>query len=166
MSRAAGLLTWKERAVNGKIWVVALMAFAAWGLASGCGSGGGEESTITGADFVSQGNEICLETTKAQHDALVQLGKEAKEGKIPSQGRTGELALVKAIASSVESMIDQFEELGAPHGKEQSVNAMLTEYEAVAEEAQAEPKKFFTSKGFVVADHSASQLGLVRCERM
>lgn len=132
----------------------------------GCG-GGDTAPTISKADFISGGDQICAETVKEQAANYEQIVTNAEaEGTevTPADGKKVEQELANVVASSVEDMVAEFEDLGTPAGKEEAVAKMLEQYEEGAEETRADPQAFLKVEAFVAADESAKKLGLEKCE--
>jgi len=147
-------------------WVIPLVV-AVLGL-YGLGCGGSDEATaISKSDFISKGNKICAETVADQTAAYERIGKEVAGKELtPDESRAKEHEFVEAVADTVDTMIDEFEELGVPTGKQETVDKMLSEYGQGAEEARESPQLFLSGKAFSEADQQAKAVGLNKCEGM
>lgn len=146
---------------------IALVGFTVLALLIGGCGGGGDETTISESDFISQGNTICAEAAKEQAAVYSKLIKESEEaGQPASADPSPEVTLVNAMSSSIGAMVDELRELGAPAGKEAPFEKMLDEYEAIAKKAADQPEGFLQTKGFYAPDKRAKALGLVKCQGM
>jgi len=145
-------------------WLVAFGSTALGLLGIGCG-GSNESATVSKADFISGGDKICVDTVRKQASVYEEIVSESKGTEISAaDGKAAEQELADGVASSIEEMIDEFEELGAPAGKEEEVATMLEEYENGAEESRADPRAFLTAEAFAAADAKAKELGLTKCD--
>ncbi len=118
-------------------------------IAVGCGSGDddgtddgttGATASLTKAEFVEQGNEICAEGNEELESGIQEFAEEngLSGNDQPTEEQVEELAgdiLLPSIAKQVEGLRD----LGAPSGEEKEVNAFLDKAESTVEEVEADP---------------------------
>jgi hypothetical protein len=131
----------------------------------GCGGSSDEIATVSKTDFAAGGNQICSETVETQAATYEQIVDEAEKTAVTAaDGKEAEAKLASVVASSVEDMVDEFEELGTLAGKEAEVAEMLELYEQGAEKTRADPQAFLKAEAFIDADKRAARLGLEKCE--
>jgi type IV pilus biogenesis protein CpaD/CtpE len=107
---------------------VALAVFSA-----GCGSSDSEES-LTKAEFVKQANRICKESEKERGEIISEAVQQANpKGNLQAQQ---EDALEKALPT-YEDAARKIDELGAPEGSEDTVDAIVEAMEEASEKVRA-----------------------------
>lgn len=154
---------------------VALVALAALALlVAGCGDDGDGATTPAGdssgsisqAEFVEQGNEIC---GAGNEELASEIDEFAEDNGLsgsdqPSQDQLDELAS-EVVLPSIAKQIGEIRDLGAPRGQEKEVEAFLGNAEATIEEMEAEPSRLTDTSLSPFADvfREAVGLGLVVC---
>ncbi len=115
---------------------ILLCSLAAALIMSGCG---GSDSSLTKAEFIKQADAICLKEQKVKAAAL-----EAyllKVGVGPGKPMTlaqAEYQTKKVLMPPIRSMAEQINDLGAPDGEEDKVEAILTGVEQAIETSEKE----------------------------
>lgn len=121
-----------------------------------------EELTEEREEFISQGNEICTESSeKRERQTLPYLEKSVDKGE--------EAALLseifeKVVSPSVEDQIEQIEDLGIPEGDEAQVEAIFASMRNVLRKAEGDPLAFRnTVEPFERPEELAIAYGLGSC---
>lgn len=135
-------------------------------LTAGACGGGDDSTSVTKAEFLKQGNAICWEALKTQEAAFQQIVTEATEEEATKFDPEKQKELVDRVTSSVEKMVGELSELGAPSGEDDAVGHILTGYAQGASEAKNDPKRLFAGEAFKDADAAATSFGLTKCGRM
>jgi hypothetical protein len=135
---------------------------------AGCGSSSStttETTTaITKAEFVAQGNAICVKGEKAQEAEInAYVKKHGLENKKPTQAEQAEM-VETVFAPNIQSQIDAVKALGAPSGEEQQVSSALETSQQTLDKAKANPALFFSNEPlFAAAGKQLHALGLKDC---
>jgi hypothetical protein len=130
----------------------------------GCGE---EDSSaaepLTKAQFLKQGNAICLRSEEERADAYSAKAKTLKdEGKKPTPKVQEELLF--DILDPYERMIEKLTKLGAPKRDQKRVNAIVNEMEQNLAKANANPLALLSGAvSFEKADAMAKAYGLSSC---
>ena len=155
--------------------VASLVALAVLALlVAGCGDdgegdttpAGGSSGSISKAEFVEQGNEICAAGNEELASGIDEFAEDngLSGGDQPSQEQLDELAS-EVVLPSIAKQIGEIRDLGAPKGQEQEVEAFLEHAETTIEETEADPGRL-TREGFspfAAVFKEAVGLGLVVC---
>src|SRR6476469_8714375 len=107
-------------------------------LLAGCG-GGDDETALTKAQFVRQGNAICKSQTEAREKILSAALKRAEKQKAFTKAEKEE-AIVE-LMGPYEEMTAELKDLGAPQGDEKQVEAITEAMEEAAAEVEKNPAK-------------------------
>ena len=126
--------------------VCALVAMALF--AVGCGSSDDDGTTessdspssLTKAEFVKQGNEICTEGNEEIESGLNEFAEEngLSGNDQPTDEQIEELAS-EILIPSIAKQVGKLGDLGAPSGDEQKFEAALANAESTVEEVEADP---------------------------
>ncbi|HEY7255221.1 MAG TPA: hypothetical protein VH476_00940 [Solirubrobacterales bacterium] len=139
-------------------------------IAAGCGGGGDTTSTtatLTKAEFLKQGNQVCAEGNKeinAGYEEFLKKNHLSHKNQ-PTKAQKEELAetvVLPGIAKQVEGV----KALGAPSGEEEQVDAIVEGAEEALEEAEEDPAAFVSEEGgdpFKEVDKLTSAYGLTAC---
>jgi hypothetical protein len=136
-------------------------------LAIGVGCGGGDDDSLSKADFVKQADEICArkeaEKNKKLEASFQQLGKEGKSGK-----QAEEELVTDAALPPISEMTEELKDLGAPSGEEDQADAMVEAFEAEIEKIEDDPASVINETGgeFAKANQLAKQMGLKVCSQV
>jgi hypothetical protein len=156
--------------------LTAVLAAAALA-AAGCGSGDdattpdagttAAAASLTMAEFVTEGNEICAEVNEELEAGIEEFAEEngLSGNDQPSEEQLEELA-TEILIPSVAGQFEQIRGLGAPSGEEKKVDAFLDKAESAVEEVEADPALITDQAGqspFVTVSREATALGLVAC---
>ena len=139
-------------------------------IAAGCGGGDDTTSTtasLTKAEFLKQGNQICDEGNKEINAGFEEFLKKnnISQHQKPSEAQMEEVAetvVIPGIAKQVEGV----SELGAPSGEEEKVDAIIEAAEGGLDQAEEDPAAFVSEDGgdpFKEADKLSSAYGLTAC---
>lgn len=127
-----------------------LGAFLVAALAAGCGGGGddssgdgtdsGSSSSLTKAEFIKQGDEIC-----AQGDAAIEeeANEFADENGIDTENPTEaeqEEVVEQVIGPAIKRQSEEIADLGPPQGEEEAVEEIVAAVGRGAEEFEEDPK--------------------------
>ena len=145
--------------------LTATAALAAGALVTGCGGGGDDNSTtaastdtsgqtITKADFLQQGNQICKEGND-------QMNQQRQPDQNSSQAEVADY-VQSTIVPNVQNQIDQLKALGAPAGDEDQVNKILADAQAALDKLKSNPSSI-SDNTFAQANQEAHAYGLTEC---
>jgi len=149
--------------------LVALAALAA-GVA-GCGGGDdgdtGTTASLTKAEFLKQADAICKRENSKLESEFEEFAKESGfQGKEPSKEQNVEV-IEEVLVPNVSNQRDEIEELGAPDGEEDKVEAILDALGEGIEEVEGDPEAVLDpqSDPFGKANELAGDYGLKACGR-
>ena len=147
-----------------RILALFITALAIAAVAAGCGDD--DTASLTKAEFVKQGDKICLEANKEKEVEYVAFIKDLeKAGKQLTQGEEEELVRT-IVVPAVEKQAEGLDDLGAPEGDEDKVDAIVVGLEEVAEEGEENPVGSKTaSSPFAKTTQLASEYGFEYCGR-
>jgi hypothetical protein len=136
-------------------------------LAIGAGCGGGDDDSLSKAEFVKQADAICTqkeaEKNKALEAGFQQAGKEGKKGKKVEEELVTDTAL-----PPISEMTEELGDLGAPSGEEDKAEAMVEAFEEEVEKIEGDPGSVLTGAGgeFAKANKLAKEMGLKVCSQI
>ena len=155
--------------VTGAVPISALLLASL--LVAGCGSSGSSTSTettaaIAKAEFVKEGNAICVAGEKAQEaeaEAFFNSKGLKNRNEQPTKAQKDELAET-VFVPNIQKQIDSVKALGAPSGEEQQVNSALEASQQALNKVKANPEQFFANESvFHAAGQQLHALGLTKC---
>ncbi|HKF81554.1 MAG TPA: hypothetical protein VKB23_01180 [Solirubrobacterales bacterium] len=150
-----------------KMLLVLLLLFTIVLSIVGCGGGDDDTSTdsLTKAQFVEQGNVICVKGEKGIEAKLQQFVKEdLPENRLPSKDQLTEVA-EDILIPSVDEEVEEIRALGVPAEGAKEAKAVLAAYDQAIEEGEKDPVTM-GSKSVVVfrdANQKAAAFGLTKC---
>jgi hypothetical protein len=134
-------------------------------LAVGCGSSGDSTTdstaTLTKAEFVKEGNEVCAAGNKEINAGFEKFAKENNLKGEPNEAQFAEAAETILIPS-VSGQVEEIKALGAPEGEEEAVEDFLTGAEETLEEVEEDPT-LISGEPFEKTNKEAVALGLKTC---
>jgi hypothetical protein len=143
--------------------------FLAGLVVAGCGSSSNSSSTeataaISKAEFVKQGNAVCVKGEKAQEAEInAYIKKHGLENQEPTKAQEAEI-VETVFAPNIQSQIDGVKALGAPSGEEQQVDSALELSQQTLEKIEASPELAFGKENaFAAAGKQLHALGLKEC---
>lgn len=152
-----------------RLLVLLVGVFALGLVAAGCGSSDDstdtveETVTLTKAEFIKQGDEICKQT---EADSETEAEEFAKENGFTLEDASEE-QLEEAVAEVLVPVLDrQVEEIGAlgvPEGDEQQVEEILAAVEDASAEVADDPSLAFEGEPLKEADKLAKDYGFKVC---
>lgn len=139
-------------------------------IAAGCGGGSDSTSTtasLTKAEFLKQGNQVCAEGNKEINAGFEEFLKKNHLGhkQEPTKAQKEELAET-VVLPGVAKQVEGVKALGAPSGEEEQVDAIVEGAEEALEEAEEDPAAFVSEEGtdpFKEVDKLTSAYGLTAC---
>jgi hypothetical protein len=138
-------------------------------IAAGCGGGNDTTTTasLTKAEFLKQGNQICDEGNKEINAGFEEFLKKnnLSHRQKPTQAQREEVAET-VILPGVAKQVEGVKALGAPSGEEEKVDAIIEGAEEAIEEAEEDPAAFVNEEGgdpFKEVDKLTSEYGLTSC---
>jgi hypothetical protein len=147
--------------------IVGLLAIVL--LAAGCGGGDDTSSTtatLTKAEFLKQGNQICAEGNKEIDAGFEEFAKENNLGKNeePTEAQLEESAET-IILPGVTKQVEGVAALPVPSGEEEKVDPIIDGAEEALEEAEADPSILTDEKNdpFAEVNKLAGAYGLTAC---
>jgi hypothetical protein len=155
----------RRRLICGLVLIAALIVGVC---VAGCGSSGSTttETTaaITKAEFVRQGNAICVKGEKAQEAGInAYVKKHGLENQKPTKAQNAEI-VEAVLVPNIQSQITAVKALGAPSGEEQQVNSALEISQQTLDKVKASPELAFGKQDpFAAAGKQLHALGLKQC---
>jgi hypothetical protein len=148
------------------ISIVLVAAVALVAIASGCGDSDSAASAtpLTKAQFIKQGDAICVKSDKAQVNAYLDYANDNPKKAETKKGQRE--VVVLAGLPPLKTAIEELGELGVPKGDEAQVEAIVGGMEKALEEAEADPSKVYESAvttPFDKTDALARKYGFVAC---
>jgi hypothetical protein len=139
-------------------------------IAAGCGGGNdttGTTASLTKAEFLKQGNQICNEGNKEINAGFEEFLKKNnlshhQKPTLAQREEVAETVVLPGVAKQVEGV----KNLGAPSGEEEKVDAIIAAAEEGLEKAEEDPAAFVNEEGgdpFKEADKLTSAYGLTAC---
>jgi hypothetical protein len=151
----------------------------------GCGGGGGtnsqasvtsstvasggeatsSEATLTKAEWVERGNEVCNELIDKKSRGMEAFYKARGVGGTPNQHQR-EAMNAAVVLPNVQERIDELEALPVPPGQEGKIRAILRSMEQGIHETEAHPENLAEPKQpipFAESEHLAGGYGLLFC---
>jgi hypothetical protein len=142
-----------------KIVIVVLAALAAF-MAFGCG-GGGDEESLTKAEYVRKGNAICGKWQQARGALFGKFNKQLG----PSVTKAKREKAILMILKPYETASLDLAELPPPEGEEKKVQAITAAMEAAFTEAKENPATLLRSSAvFEKPNTLAEDYGLKECK--
>jgi hypothetical protein len=139
-------------------------------IASGCGGSDSETTStrLTKAEFIQKGDTICQEADGRRLAALAPYITKAKEGKGLPPKATQEELVVTLVLPPFKQEAEELDQLEAPKGDEQEVQALIAAIEAGIRKGEADPSGFLAKGGsskFGEAEELGRKYGFQHCGR-
>jgi hypothetical protein len=122
-------------------------------LAAGCGSSGGDDSTssvsegsLTKAEFIKQGDEICEKGNQKINDEAENFASEEGVDKGEPKQEQQEEAIEQIVAPGVREQAEEIAALGAPKGDQAEVEAIVAAVKTGAAELEEDPEALLEGK--------------------
>lgn len=129
---------------------------------AGCGGGSGS-SPLTKSEYVAQANKICAKETKQVEGEIENYaGEHNLKYREPSK-QDLEREAMEIFVPSVESKIDQLQELEPPAKDKQSVDQMLTAAEKGLQGGKSDSTTLVSGQALAEARKLATEYGLKEC---
>jgi hypothetical protein len=144
--------------INKVIPLLVLLVLGAYG--AGCGGGGDstsatEEGTLSKVQFIKMADAICRKADVEQIEVLEQEGKAKR-----SHGL--EELVVNVSVPPAEKELKGIEELQAPAGDQQEIEAILQEFRRAIKRTEENPKAAMNS-GLTAVNQRAAKFGFKDC---
>jgi hypothetical protein len=137
-----------------------IVAAAAIAALVGCGSGGGEEQ-LTKAQFVKRGNAICAKAEQERGKIISEIVEKSRPN---ADVQAQQEKVIHEALPTYEAATEQIDDLEAPSGDEEKVDALVEAMEEAAERAMADPHTAIISNvPFRKANELAEGYGLKTC---
>lgn len=138
------------------------LGLTALAVVAGCGSDD-ETASLTRAQFIKQANAVCIEGEKERGKLIQGASKLVKPGEELSKAGKEEFVITAAV-EPYRKMTRKIEELGAPEGDEQEVEAIIKAMEEAADKAEANPQQTIDSIiPFAEANRVIGEYGIESC---
>jgi hypothetical protein len=124
--------------VSWRVIVALAVALAIGSIATGCGLGDSSDPAPTKAAFVKRGDAICEKIPSRYLNRYNDLREEQKGKSLPPKAAKEEQNLKSAVPP-LRTATAEFEELGAPEGDEEQVEAIIAALEKGADGIEADP---------------------------
>lgn len=136
---------------------------------SGCG--GGDDDSLTQAEYRKQANAICSEGNDQKNKAVGEAYKDPKKAGITGDGKTAQLELLNNVAlPPIISMTEELASLGGPSGEEEKAEALVEALEAEIDELETNPETVIDASAnggeFAKANKLATELDLKACSEI
>lgn len=130
----------------------------------GAGCGGGDEETVTKAEFVKEGKAVCAEVVKEIGAEMKAFTKENNLEGTATKKQATEL-MEDVFIPQLQAEVDQLSELTPPEADEEKITAMLDQLNAGIEEGGKDPASFLTTteSKFFKAGEALRDYGLEGC---
>ncbi len=143
-----------------RTFAILISVLALAGIAAGCG--GDDSDSLTKAEFVEQASKVCKEVNKETQKNL-EAAVKAQEG-VPPSKNTEEQLVNSVVIPALQKQHEELQELGAPEGDEDRVDAIVAELEKVTKEAEANPVGVAAqSDPFLKVDQLMKDYGIEAC---
>ena len=150
-----------------KASLVALALVALAAIVAGCGGGDDSETTatITKAELIKQGDQIC---EKANEQSESEAEEFAEENDFTLEKATEEQleeAVTEVLVPNLNGQAEDLEALGAPEGGEEQVEEIILSLEGAADKIEDDPSLVFEGEvleepGKLAADYGFEVCGL------
>jgi hypothetical protein len=142
-------------------------ALIAGALVAGCGSSSSTETTaaLSKAEFLVEGNAVCVKGEKAQEaEVNAYVKKHGLENKKPSTAQAAEM-VETIFAPNIQGQIDGVKALTPPSSLENQVETAIELSEEALEKVEADPSLIFSNQEspFAEAGKELHSLGLTKC---
>jgi hypothetical protein len=136
-------------------------------LVIGAGCGGGDDDSVTKAEYAKKAEAICAQGLKQlEDDYFDALSREQKAGKAEGASPDGPTP-DEILLGYYETKMNQLAGLTSPSAEEEQVEAMLAALETVVEEGQKDPKVFAEETDSLKRERKiAGELGLEKCAQL
>jgi hypothetical protein len=124
---------------------------------AGCGG----DDSLTKAEFVEQGNEICRVQVKEKNDFLEAAFKDPKQMKPSNRDKLLEETLVP-----LRKMVTELEALESPEEAAKAAEAVVSELDEVLKEVEKDPSIALGKDPFSKARGEATKYGLSECAQL
>jgi hypothetical protein len=161
--------------VSNRLIAMLVGALAIAAVAVGCGSDDDGDSTaetgssagpaLSKAEFIEQGDEICLEASKEYGEGIEDFLSEndVSQTKGPTPEQEEEL-FADVVLPRIKVEMEELRELGPPKGEEERVDAIFTGVEEVVAEGEEDPGSLAGGKNpFVEPNAKAKAFGFEVC---
>jgi hypothetical protein len=144
--------------------ILLALALALFGLTvAGCG--GGDDSSLTKAEFIKQADAVCLAAEKEKQDGLEAFLEESGTGPgKPLTPKQQEEMATDAILPPLRTEADELNELDVPDGEEERVTPILEGFDETLKSLEADPEAAATeSDPFGKVAKLAGEYGFKTC---
>ena len=148
--------------MNEKVFSVLVGALAIALIVVGCGSS--EPDPLTKAEFIKQGNAICVQAGQEREAALKEAAKEGTQGSEESSEAELDRYVTEVALPPIQKMTDELDGLGAPKKDEKQVEAIVAGFEEDIEKLEADPHSALGGDPFTGANKLAAAYGLTECK--
>ena len=138
-------------------------------VAAGCGSSDDstdtveETVTLTKAEFIKQGDQICKQ---AEEDSETEAEEFAEENGFTLENASEEQleeAVAEVLIPALNRQAEEIDALGAPEGDEEQVEEILTALEDASAEVEDDPSIAFEGEALKEASQLAKAYGFKTC---
>nr|MDQ2631767.1 hypothetical protein [Actinomycetota bacterium] len=127
-----------------KALLAVLAAFALMALVAGCGGDDSETTaTITKAELIKQGDEICEKANEQSETEAEEFAEENDFTLEKASEEQIEEAVAEVLVPSLQQQAEDLEALGAPEGDEERVEEIIVSLEDAASEIEDDPSSVF-----------------------
>lgn len=151
-----------------KTFIAAILAVLIAGFVLGGCGGGDDEPTLTKAEFIEQGDQICKENYEEREELLMGYLAEAKaKGKLPPLSEQ-EAILVDEVLPIFQIQSEELEELGLPKAGTARAEEILAGLEAAIQGVEDQPRVAIekgSKVNFAAVEKMARDYGFKYCGR-
>lgn len=147
--------------MNEKVFSALVGTLAIALIVAGCGSS--EPDPLTKAEFIKQGNAICVQAGQERDAALKQAAKEGAQRSEESSEAELDRYVTEVALPPIQKMTEELGGLGAPKKDERQVAAIVRGFEEGTEKLEANPHSALGGDPFTGANKLAAAYGLTDC---
>ncbi|HWJ42480.1 MAG TPA: hypothetical protein VNR67_03510, partial [Solirubrobacterales bacterium] len=133
---------------------------------AGCGGGGDttdETVTLTKAEFIEQGDAICKAGGDQSESEAEEFAEENGFDLEKGSEEQIEEAVAEVLVPTLRQQAEELDELGAPEGDEEQVEAIVVSLEGATDEIEDEPGLVFEEEVFDEPNELAQAYGFEVC---
>jgi hypothetical protein len=149
--------------------ILLFAAVLALALVAGCGSSDDstdtveETVTLTKAEFIKQGDQIC---ERAEKDSETEAEEFAEENDFELEKASEEQleeAITEVLVPALDRQVDELAALGAPEGDEEQIDAIIVALEDASADVADDPSQAFEGEPLKEASELADEYGFKVC---
>jgi hypothetical protein len=146
---------------KGLIALIAGVLLAA--LVAGCGSSS-DSDALSKSEFIKQADQICTKGEKSIEDGAEKFAEDNDVNTEKPTKAQQEEVIQQVVAPEIRQQAEEIDDLGAPSGEEDKVEAIVSSVEEGADELESKPETLIEGKNPLEAGSKlAKEYGLKVC---